>query len=78
MARKKQRARSRTTTSETAEGDGTESFTPNHHAVAERAYRLYEKRGCVHGHDVEDWLEAERELRGEAVRELPSSFRRSK
>ena len=28
--------------------------------IAERAYQLYECRGCCHGHDVEDWLEAER------------------
>ena len=28
--------------------------------VARAAYELYEQRGCEHGHDVEDWLEAER------------------
>jgi hypothetical protein len=28
--------------------------------IAERAYLLYEERGCVPGHDAEDWLEAER------------------
>ncbi len=32
-------------------------------AVAHRAYRLYRERGCLHGHDVDDWLQAERELR---------------
>ena len=31
--------------------------------VARRAYDLYLGRGCEHGHDVEDWLQAERELR---------------
>lgn len=31
--------------------------------IAFRAYDLYLARGCEHGHDVEDWLEAERELR---------------
>jgi len=31
--------------------------------VARRAYDLYLARGCEHGHDVEDWLQAERELR---------------
>ena len=30
------------------------------------AYALYETRGCVHGHDVEDWLAAEAALAGEA------------
>ena len=29
------------------------------------AYALYLARGAEHGHDVEDWLQAERELRGD-------------
>jgi hypothetical protein len=29
--------------------------------VARRAYELYLARGCEHGHDVDDWLQAERE-----------------
>ena len=29
-----------------------------------RAYSFYEKRGCEHGHDVEDWLRAEAEIIG--------------
>ena len=32
--------------------------------VARRAYELYLARNCQHGHDVDDWLQAERELRG--------------
>ena len=31
--------------------------------VASIAYSLYERRGCVDGHDLEDWLEAERIIR---------------
>jgi hypothetical protein len=31
--------------------------------IARRAYELYEERGGEHGHDVDDWLRAERELR---------------
>ena len=30
--------------------------------IARRAYDLYLARGCEHGHDVDDWLQAEREL----------------
>jgi len=30
--------------------------------VARRAYDLYLARGCEHGHDLDDWLRAEREL----------------
>jgi len=31
--------------------------------VSRLAYHLYEQRGRQNGHDVEDWLVAERELR---------------
>jgi Protein of unknown function (DUF2934) len=31
--------------------------------IARRAYDLYLTRGCEHGHDVDDWLQAERDLR---------------
>jgi len=27
-----------------------------------RAYELYMERGCQHGHEVDDWCQAEREL----------------
>ena len=30
--------------------------------VGRRAYDLYLARGGEHGHDVDDWMEAEREL----------------
>jgi hypothetical protein len=32
--------------------------------VAKRAYERYLERGSEHGHDQEDWFEAEREIRG--------------
>ena len=35
-----------------------------HGEVARRAYDLFLARGCEHGHDLDDWLRAERELRG--------------
>jgi len=31
--------------------------------VAERAYQLFLARGGEHGHDFEDWVRAEQELR---------------
>ena len=31
--------------------------------IAHRAYDLYLARGREHGHDVEDWLQAQRERR---------------
>jgi hypothetical protein len=33
-----------------------------HDSIAVRAYELFCTRGYEHGHDVEDWLAAEREL----------------
>jgi len=33
-----------------------------HRLFAQRAYQLYEARGCIDGFDVQDWLQAEREL----------------
>jgi hypothetical protein len=30
--------------------------------ISSRAYEIYQERGYSHGHDVEDWLEAERQL----------------
>jgi len=32
--------------------------------IAQRAYELFLMRGAQHGHDLEDWLAAEQELRG--------------
>jgi len=34
--------------------------------IAQRAYELFLARGRVEGHDVEDWLEAEQQLKQKA------------
>ena len=31
-------------------------------AIRQAAYALYEARGCVYGHALEDWLEAEAQV----------------
>jgi len=36
-----------------------------HDEIARRAYEIFEQRGREHGHDLDDWLRAERELRGD-------------
>jgi hypothetical protein len=36
---------------------------PNLEEVRQRAYELHVERGCVHGCDLDDWLQAERELK---------------
>ena len=37
---------------------------PTPEAIAMRAYELFEARHYQHGHDVDDWLQAEIELAG--------------
>jgi hypothetical protein len=39
-----------------------EPATVSHELIARQAYWLFLERGCVHGHDLDDWLTAEREL----------------
>ena len=63
--RKSTSTRSRKTAAAVA---GVQEPLPNAHAsldeaIADLAHRLYLERGGTHGHDVEDWLEAERRLR---------------
>ena len=33
-------------------------------AIARRAYEIFQARGGQHGYEIEDWLQAERELTG--------------
>jgi predicted dinucleotide-utilizing enzyme len=53
--------------------------------IAEKAYELYQQRGHAHGSDLDDWLEAERQVLSEAASQtkmnsktLSSRRRRSK
>ena len=39
------------------------AIEPTHQDIARRAFQLYEERGGIHGRDLEDWFQAERELR---------------
>ena len=41
----------------------TLAIEPSHEDIARRAYQLYEEHGGEHGHDLDDWFRAERELR---------------
>jgi DUF2934 family protein len=43
-----------------------ESLTSNEilRRIAQRAFQFYEARSRQDGHDVEDWLKAEQEIRG--------------
>ena len=33
-----------------------------HRQIAEKAYELFQNRGHVHGHDLDDWVKAERQV----------------
>jgi hypothetical protein len=33
--------------------------------IAQRAHEIWVKSGCKHGHDEQNWLEAERQLKAE-------------
>ena len=35
--------------------------------IAARAFEMFLERGAVHGHDLEHWLEAERDLRAQRL-----------
>ena len=40
----------------------TRRMTVTNDDIARHAYDLYLARGCEHGHDVDDWVQAECEL----------------
>lgn len=42
-----------------------------HQRIAAKAYDLYECRGCCHGRDLDDWLEAERLISSEIESQAP-------
>ena len=52
----------------TSKEDMPDSAAPiTHEAIELRAYFRYTHRGCTEGFALEDWLEAERELRQETT-----------
>jgi hypothetical protein len=61
MATKKQSTKKRAATPVAQEPPL--SMQPSETMISELAHRLFLERGGVHGHDVEDWLEAERLIR---------------
>ena len=44
---------------------GAGKGAPTHGEIAKRAHGYWEQRGRQHGSHIEDWVRAERELRGE-------------
>lgn len=47
----------------TVEKEEAVAFEPNQDEIAVRAHELFLQRGGISGHELEDWLQAEEELR---------------
>ena len=62
MARTTKKATKNVLTMPIAAATTPQPPTPNSADVAKRAFELYCERGCQDGWDVQDWLQAEREL----------------
>jgi DUF2934 family protein len=39
-------------------------LTPIEQQIRQHAYELYDQRGRADGHELDDWLQAEREIKG--------------
>ena len=52
---------------DTVRGGSTGTIEPIYNEIAEAAYLRYLSRGGTHGQDVDDWMEAERELRARRI-----------
>jgi len=46
------------------ESDEPTILIPIEQQIQQRAYELYEQRGRTDGHELDDWLQAEREVKG--------------
>jgi hypothetical protein len=44
--------------------DAPTVLIPIERQIRQRAYELYERRGKTDGHDLDDWLQAERSIKG--------------
>lgn len=49
--------------------------SPSSEDIARRAYEIFLRRGCQHGYDVSDWLQAEYELRQVPTSAVPELAR---
>jgi hypothetical protein len=66
---------SRVVTPSTPQTSGQPTKVP-HEKIAMRAYEKWCKRGRPHGTDMQDWMEAETELKMEMMRPATGTARR--
>jgi hypothetical protein len=69
-----QRSGSRSNASEVGAGpiqahpeNPSANYTPNYEEIRLRAYEIYLERGSLSGNELDDWLQAEREIKGSAA-----------
>ncbi len=48
--------------------------SPSREEIERRAYEIYLERGGSHGQDLEDWLQAERDLGEKASKKAPAGM----
>jgi len=60
----------RKTNAPTPKSSVASSMTPavSHDQISQLAYQAYQLRGCVDGHDQQDWFSAEQKLSGQQSR----------
>jgi hypothetical protein len=66
---------SRVVTPPLAQSGNMQQVKIAHEKIAMRAYEKWVKRGRPQGTDVQDWVEAENELKAEMMRTMPPSKR---
>jgi hypothetical protein len=64
-------AMSRVVTPTSSQPANSQQLTIPHEKIAQRAYEKWLKRGQPPGTEMQDWLEAERELKAEMQRAKP-------
>jgi hypothetical protein len=66
---------SRVATQPQTQQAGGQPLKVPHEKIAMRAYEKWVKRGRPHGTDLQDWVDAENELKAEMMRLSPPSKR---
>jgi hypothetical protein len=51
-------------------------WVPTSEEIRQRAFEIYIERGRIHGSDLDDWMQAERELQEKIQRDRKSSKRK--
>jgi len=61
------------TTSDTVKKPRKAKTAPTHDEIAARAYQIYQERAYTPGDPIQDWLQAEREIKATAAAKKANS-----